>query len=1268
MSRHVNIDIRDGLSQSERFPRALHPGYFKPDERDSGQLLSFTIELAKLFNYYNLQNRIEGTWEEFFDLDMDVLLTLIGRIDIKTALKEYELMQQALLRAETDVELGAALNPLFVFLFDAVDILVKTRVKSSHSRNRAQALPVASVTEDCYQLSARFIHLYSQALYLVPGIAHFEIASLLPQPLQFPATATENLFTTGSTKKLVKVLAAALNSLFTDLRDKYSQLVVAAQYYLQHRSDEKEYDSHLGLYMAFLDLHGLLQQQMNHITQRHLDLYYQQILGIEHRLSVPDKVHLVLQPGPQISRLALPEGELLLADIAGTVKGAVYRIDQETVIGQAVIKELKTGFVSKQVQFSAGEKYEYKSIKEVRVFKGDYPVVTPDAFSASVSTAEPWPLMGEDQTQLPLSQRTMDDGVLGLLIGSPLLYVEDGIRLMQVKMYLEPDSYRFFKSYILNFSGVTDAEKSLVVHQLLSQAFEVSVTGEEGWMAIKKYSLRFDMDNASDPYLELKFKLYDTDKAVSVYQPELHGGRYECNWPLLKLEVNNSSFHNAFGFLRNMELSRISVIAQVTGSRMVEIQNNYGPVNAATPFQPFGPVPATGSYLDLKNTNIFNRFTRSFSLQMEWFDLPSEAGGFETYFAGYNNHVKNDSFTVSIAPLNNGKTPPAATPQQVVSLFNTWRDEDRHLFLSKDTVTPDMGGVAFAFSNNMLLNKETIAQGAFKEGAVRIELLQPADAFGHRLYPILFPAAVMHNAKRFAKKVPVPEQPYIPVMKSVEVSYTLEHSEVLNRGRNKEDAYLSLIHLYPFGYAALYPGKDTTDISFVPRLDQESNLLIGLQQVVPGQEVSFLFQIEEMKFHHTAHDTEKVKWSYLKNNKWQYLKHSDVLSDSTHNFIESGIIVLKLPDDIATGNTIVSEDCYWIKASINSSHSSGGRAVAVFTQAVSATRVQEEESTAQTLYSTWIPPGSIKGFKRKVPEILQTWQLFPSFGGRPEESKQQYYLRISERLRHKQRPRTSLDIAQVILDAFPEIMMVKCIGSGDARDLILPAINLQIIVIPREKEDGRYLSKEPGVSLDMLLRIKQFISRQLSVFATVEVGNPVYEKIKIVCSIQIQKDGVNTNDGYYIKMLNEDINRFVNPWLYGQGHDLKIGGKIYVQDILDDIKRKPYVRYVTSFSVLHFYKRQDMITGHFDAVVVDSAVDQVQYMEASRPDAVLIASDTHLVSIIDSPDYKKPGASGIGDFIVGDELTIYRRITHNEKQQRDWGKREEGLIDIQIDL
>jgi len=172
-----------------------------------------------------------------------------------------------------------------------------------------------------------------------------------------------------------------------------------------------------------------------------------------------------------------------------------------------------------------------------------------------------------------------------------------------------------------------------------------------------------------------------------------------------------------------------------------------------------------------------------------------------------------------------------------------------------------------------------------------------------------------------------------------------------------------------------------------------------------------------------------------------------------------------------------------------------------------------------------------------------------------------------------------------------------------------------------------------------LLQVKEFIITHLSPFADAEVGNAIYEEIKVVCSVSLKKDKLNSNDGYYINLLNNDLKKYITPWLFDD-QTIKIGGGIYISDILNFIKSRPYISYISGFSVLHFYKRYNIYTGNLEAALVDSTKDTTGYMKASRPDAVLISSSDHFIKVIDNPVYLQPVVSGIGDLVIGKELYL----------------------------
>ncbi|MFX5747813.1 hypothetical protein ABTE19_23095, partial [Acinetobacter baumannii] len=77
------------------------------------------------------------------------------------------------------------------------------------------------------------------------------------------------------------------------------------------------------------------------------------------------------------------------------------------------------------------------------------------------------------------------------------------------------------------------------------------------------------------------------------------------------------------------------------------------------------------------------------------------------------------------------------------------------------------------------------------------------------------------------------------------------------------------------------------------------------------------------------------------------------------------------------------------------------------------------------------PAGAITDLSKRNPAIESIWQPIASFGGRPPETGDDYNIRVSERLRHKERPLTALDISQFVLAKFPQVLKVKCIGAPD---------------------------------------------------------------------------------------------------------------------------------------------------------------------------------------------------------------------------------------------
>lgn len=1241
MATELKPEIKDGMSQSERYLASLDPGYFGIDEKDTTDLLKLIVNLSGQFNYYNFSNRIEGNWKDFLLSDIDILIALLSGQDSRGITNTYKKLSEKIVLAEDAAQLTAGLKEIFSFIRDFILLQMEYQSIFERAGNLNNAYPVEPAT-DWLRLELRKLFAFNSGAAQLLGDEvriSFDHSTLWlnsdinindnEDPFNYNGTIREKIiFSLPHFKKLV-----------TDLNGRYAALLHTCRYYLKkQRPDGNVYDPHVALLMSFLHLYGYLQKPVNQLLKKHLDHYYHEIVGIRPRREIPDKVHLVLQPEDNIAPFYLKKGELLIAEIAGYQDKLLYALESDVQISGAQIKELKTLFVSNISQWSE-RSIAAAAVKEMQVYKGDYAVWPPAGLLKDQALTDAWPLLGEEQRELPAGKRTMTDAGIGLLTASPLFYLEDGQREFSIKFFIEKQAFSQFEQHVNSLATATSINSDVLLLELLNQSFVIAITGRTGWIAIGKYVVSCSSGSDSDCFIDVKFKMEITEEAIGIYNSKLHGYDFDVPWPVIRFLLNNSSFHHPYSFLSYFIIERITIKVDVEGSKLFKLKNNLGELYSGSPFQPFGPVPAIGSYLDIKNTNIFNRYTTRFSIHLNWFDLPKEEEGFAGYYKGYNYPFANEAFKIQLNSAADAKAVLIPEEQQEFRLFED-TTADSNSCIKTGTTISDINFKRIKFDNTQALDHEwETAEPYFKQGALRLELSAPQEAFGHRLYSQVFTETVMHNAKRFTKDHPIPNVPYVPVIKSISIDYTLEHSELTNGSAGTVEEEILLVHLYPFGYHKFYTGKNSAHNYFVPPPDQESNLLIGLTGLVPEQELSLLYQLSEENFHHSVHEPEAINWSCLINNKWEPVHKAQVVQDTTNGFINSGIVTLKIPGEIAKDNTILNPELYWIRASLPGKSSVRSKVIALIAQAVSAIRLPEQDQFPEHTYT--LPVGSIKSFKGKLAAIKDVRQFFPSFSGQPRETGLQYNIRVSERLRHKQRLLSILDITQAVLDAFPQILMVKCYNADKNSHVILPGVDLHMIVIPREREDGGFISQEPRVNLSLLYKIKKFVAQAVSGFVKVEVGNPVYEKVMVVARVKFKNtNGVYQSNGFYLNLINEDIKKYISPWLYNARHDFQIGAEIFVAEILNYLQNREYIEYITGFSLVHFYKVMNKIDKRLDAQITDTSLHKVDSIKGATPGAILVPADEHLLTVIDEPVPVDAQRSGIGQFTIGSGLLV----------------------------
>ncbi len=105
---------------------------------------------------------------------------------------------------------------------------------------------------------------------------------------------------------------------------------------------------HVVLFLTFLKLLNHVKSQINGLTQKHLDFYFKERLGLTPKDSVPDVANVLFELIENIDRLEIKKDTILLAGVDKEGNELQYKTDKDTIISQAKIAQLKNVFVDKQ--------------------------------------------------------------------------------------------------------------------------------------------------------------------------------------------------------------------------------------------------------------------------------------------------------------------------------------------------------------------------------------------------------------------------------------------------------------------------------------------------------------------------------------------------------------------------------------------------------------------------------------------------------------------------------------------------------------------------------------------------------------------------------------------------------------------------------------------------------------------------------------------------------------------------------------------------------
>lgn len=1267
----------DGSGRLQRYLKALDPQYTPVDGRSIEELLVFAKRYAGQIKFYDVNGKKDSndaenveSWKEFFRRDLAVIAASIGVTECSQVRKDYDEIRDDL-NTKADPDIFAALfepivgiavrldtwyslampgNPLFADIELAIKSTLKREIEKINAYVAAYKLiDIKNV------LKPDFSKIKNNDLW---GIN----ADVQPQPDVYEGTTYA---------EKIRHAALYIDDIFNVFYNVLEGLVDKADDYLLYAMEQyPDHKPHMALFISFLQLFMTAQNQMNGITERMLNFYYTDVLHLTAKPAIPDHAHVVFELAKGVSEYAMPAGTDLKAgkDTKGVEQ--IYSTENEIVINQAKVKELKTIFINKTVRPAEGGAQEATIID---AFYGRPVANSKDGFGAAFDDATgKWPTFGIGQedtantgsicdkiNRIIDKTERVDQAKLGFAVASPQLMLQGGKRLIRFQCGDAQQIFRHFKN-----NGRQDS-------------LEIWLTGEKGWIKITDVISEEDFKNYISPGImdgvfgsepeEIKSSFYIGGESTFIYLPidehavtrfdkKLHPGYVlETEFPVMcfllksSLDIEESTYNKirVGGLSLSVKVGSINRkeaknnLPNFDGLKQLVLQNDDGPIAPGKPFHPFTALPGFGKSLYIGSDEIFNKPVQSLSVNVRpvqdrkntEINVAREhvAAAASINAGGVDVRLLYEKEWLRLATENNSDFSTLQLTWNILYLKDFPKDGEATAYVTKrrpvvenkeldgktekgflSITLPDVSLNPGA--NETIIQKQMeLAQSLqIKEISLSYEsdlnaLEQDIDQFFH-LYPfgavetvisnnskeqeVLFLNPQNNNADSLvvdANDILFPQFTYVDpydTFRNISDGKKITNLEVAGNDGGKINTYRKDISARQVIAAEMVAAANR---KFADNYDQysgdkqeEGMLFIGLENLRPLQTVSLLFQFAEGSAEDEDNIPPNIHWSYLTNNRWRPLPGENIVSDSTFGFQTTGIIKFDVPADATTYNTVITPGLIWLCASVSEHAERIPQLVNIFAQAV---QVQfSDNNNAVEHFDAALPAGSISKLDKVIAQVGKVQQPFASFDGKHKEAGKEFYMRISERLRHKGRAVTPWDYEHLVLDRFPHIYKVKCISHTDPECICRKKENVNangataetccgpqvapghVLVVPISDLKNRNATNplQPKTSKRTLLAIEDYLSKRTSPFVKVHAKNPKYEQVIVYFQVQFYR---GVDKGYYLKKLNDDIVEFLTPWAFDELADVQFNQKIYASSIINFIEERPYVDFITDFKM-----------------------------------------------------------------------------------------------------
>ncbi len=417
------------------------------------------------------------------------------------------------------------------------------------------------------------------------------------------------------------------------------------------KNEQANTPPHLGLFLAFLELYKQPKSIINNITARHLDFYYKDVLRLDKKAAIADKVHLLLELKKNVAPILISPEHVFSAGKDATNVDLIYAPTRETIINAAKVESLRSLFLD-----TTG----HGTIRTAAIANSS------DGLGGKLAENDKrW--SGFGNPKLPAAQ-------IGFAIASPVLRMLEGDRKVTVSLKLK------------------NLDRSKLNETSLNGAFDISITGEKSWLGSYGLSPKLSVEDL----LEFSFIVPATEKAVVDYNAAIHGYDYSAQAPIVQVLLKVGNDKIGYNDFRGVTIESAMVSVEVSNITSLHLESDDGAIDPKKAFLPFGSQPTKGSRFLVDYPEALAKKLSNLSINVQWKDAPTD---FSTHYKNYivQPEINNSFFTTKVEGswVNTNTS---------VRLFEASDATSSHVFqlISSNSLVSAIGSIVFFLERDFL--------------------------------------------------------------------------------------------------------------------------------------------------------------------------------------------------------------------------------------------------------------------------------------------------------------------------------------------------------------------------------------------------------------------------------------------------------------------------------------------------------------------------------------------------------------------------------------